>query len=281
MKRATIYIAATLLATGAVATYATTPDAESATERAMLVQPYAEMDDSKQMLLFLSQAERLVAKGDDAFAKMHLNEALSAAARLPSSPRPASNAIHRVTLVTLRDGTLERQMLLVQPSNITEPLSFSPDALPVDTQDITGAQVVYVKPAWNKADLLVSLNKALRAIETGKQTAVTPEFNKLHAMLIEGNEHAVSDRRAAQDHVALARMLLQLGAYDAAKQALAGADTHIVNVAEKRDASPKRFEEIATMRNEMAEVNKVIERNDPSAFQTLDAKLEKWWNALS
>lgn len=281
MKRATIYIAATLLATGAVATYATTPDSHTASAAAMQVRPYAGMSDSKQMLLFLSQAERLVAKGDDAFAKMHLNEAMSAAARLPASPDNASSDIHRLTLVSLRDGTLERQLLLMQPTNITEPLSFSPDALPIDKQTITKAEVLYVKPGWKKSDLLVGMNKALRAIETGKSNAITPEFNKLHREIIEGNEHAVSERRAAQDNVALARMLLQAGAYDAAKQALAKADTHIANVADNHDASPKRFEEIATMRNEMASVNKAIERNDPSAFKTLDAKLEKWWAALS
>lgn len=281
MKRATIYIAATLLATGAVATYATTPSAETTEQvREMQVAPYAGMSDSKQVLLFLSQAERLVSKGDDTFAKMHLNEAMSAAARLPASPQ-ASDHIHRVTLVTLRDGTLERQLMLMQPANITEPLSFSPEALPVDKKTITKAEVVYIQPAWNKADVLVGLNKAMRAIETGKSNAVTPEFNKLHELLITDNKHNVSERRAAQDNVALARMLLQAGAYDAAKQALANADTHISNVAENNDASPKRFEEIATMRNEMADVSKVIERNDPSAFKTLDAKLEKWWNALS
>lgn len=63
LKKVTIFCAAALLTTGAVATYATTPDAYSSTEtRQLQLAPYAELSNSKQVLMFLSQAESLVYK---------------------------------------------------------------------------------------------------------------------------------------------------------------------------------------------------------------------------
>ena len=285
LKRTTIYFAATLIATGAVATYATatTPTPQSTEQvRNLDVAPYANLTNSKQLLLYVSQAERLVQKGDRTFAKMHLNEALSMAARLPSSPGTQEDSnIYRVTMVSLNDGTVQRQLMLAQPSNITEALNFSPDAIPVAKNNIADADVKYITSKWEKSKILVTLNNALRAIEMGKTNEVQAQFAKLHDLLIVDNTHTVSPRRAAQDNVALARVLLQAGAYDAAKLALARADTSIQAVAKDNSASSKRFEEIAIMRNEMADVHKVIERNEPDSYKKLDAKLEKWWNALS
>lgn len=283
MKRATIYLAATLLATGAVATYATTPDQPTTQQtRNLQVAPYAGLSNNKRMLLFMSQAERLVLKGDSTFAKMHINEALSAAARLPSSPDANdNNAVYRMTILTMMDGTHERQLMLVQPSNINDRLRFSSDALPEDGKKITKAEVHYISGNWDKAALLIGLNNVLRFIETGKDNAVTPEFNQLHAQLLDNTEHTVSERRAAQDNISLARTLLQVNAYDAAKLALAKADEHVQHVAKENDDSPKRFEEIATIRNEMADVGKAIERREPATFKLMDAKLEKWRKVLS
>lgn len=280
MKKATIFCAAALLATGAVATYATTPDAYSSTERHQLqLAPYAELSNSKQVLMFLSQAESLVYKGDSTFAKMHINEALSAAARLPSSSKADERkSVHRVTVITLQDGTVTREILMVQPDNITTPLSFAPESLPTEQYTVSKAEVHYIKADWDKEHLLVSLNQLLRNIEKGK--TVSADFAALHMQLLEDNARAVSDRRAAQDNIALARALIRAKAFEPAKQAMARADTHIKQMADRRDL-PKRFEDIATMRNEMATVNTTIERNEPAAFKELDQKMEKWWNLLS
>jgi hypothetical protein len=279
LRKTTIYVATALLATGAVATYATTPvNGSAASTPTLEMSPYAEINDSKKLLLFVSQAERLIFRDDYSFAKMHLNEAMNAASRLSAN---AEEGLYRVTLVKVMDGTRERQLVLVQPTNITEPLSFSPDALPADKKTVASASVRYISPNWDKATLLTTLSKTLHAIETGKKNAVDPELAQLHAAILKGNEQSVSDRRAAQDNVALARALLQAGAYDAAKLALVQADTHIKKIAAQKHSSPKRFEDIAHIRNEMASVNEVIERKEPSAFKALDAKLEKWWNSLS
>lgn len=280
IKRTTIYFAAALLATGGMATYATTPSAATTQTQEFSATPYMQLSNSQQVLVFMSQAEQLVTKGDSTFAKMHLNEALSAASRLPLNGSAESNAIHRVTLVTVKDGTLERQMLIAEPGSIREPLSISSAALPSKKDSITHAEVHYISNNWDKSALLVGLNNVLRAIETGKTNMVVPEFNRLHTELLEDNERQVSDRRAAQDNVALARALLQVGAYDTAKQALARADEHIGNIAQNREA-PERLADIAAMRNEIADVNKTIDRHEPNMLKTIDAKLEKWWNALS
>lgn len=280
LKKATIFCAAALLATGAVATYATTPESYSSEEvRELSLAPYANLSNSKQTLMFISQAESLVFKGDSTFAKMHINEALSTAARLPSSPDANDlREVHRVAVITLMDGAVEREYLLVQPDNITTPLNFNPENLPLDTYQISKTEIQYVHPKWNKEQLLVSLNKMLRDIESGKN--VSAGFDKLHAMLLEDNAETVSDRRAAQDNIALARALIRAKAYEPAKAAMARADEHIAALA-KDKRSPKRFEDIATMRNEMATVGTDIERNEPAAFQELDQKFEKWWNLLS
>lgn len=280
LKKVTIFCAAALLTTGAVATYATTPDAYSSTEtRQLQLAPYAELSNSKQVLMFLSQAESLVYKGDSTFAKMHINEALSAAARLPSSSGiDEQRNIHRVVVMTMQDGTVERQMIVVQPDNITTPLNFAPDVLPTEQYTIAKADIHYVKANWNKEQLLVSLNQLLRGIEKGK--TVSSDFAALHSQLLEGNGHDVSDRRAAQDNIALARALIRAKAFEPAKQAMARADTHIEGLSNRKDL-PKRFEDIATIRNEMATVDAAIERNEPAGFQELDLKMEKWWNRLS
>lgn len=90
----------------------------------------------------------------------------------------------------------------------------------------------------------------------------------------------MSDRRAAQDNIALARALIRAKAFEPAKQAMARADTHIEGLSNRKDL-PKRFEDIATIRNEMATIDAAIERNEPAGFQELDLKMEKWWNLLS
>lgn len=281
---AILYVAVALIATGGVATYATTPNTPTAEEAKVSTEysPYAEISNSKKMLLFISQAERLIFKGDRTFAKMHINEAINTASLLPDSIDAATtDTIHRITLIKLLDGTRESQMMVAQNSNITEPLQFSSEFLPADKKQITSAEVHYISSHWDKAALLASLNKILRAIETGKNNAIIPELNHMHNLLLTNNERAVSHRRAAQDNVTLARALLQADAFSAAKSALAQANNHIKKIADQKDASPKRFEEIAEIRNQMAEVTKVIERKEPSTFKVLDKKLGKWWDALS
>lgn len=280
MKKATIFCAAALLATGAVATYATTPDAYSSEEvRELSLAPYADLSNSKQTLMFISQAESLVYKGDSTFAKMHINEALSTAARLPSSPDAADlREVHRVAVITMMDGSVEREFLLVQPENITTPLTFTADKLPLDSYEISKTDIRYIQPDWNKEKLLVSLNQMLRDIESGKSVSAT--FDELHAMLLGNEAESISNRRMAQDHIALARALIRAKAYEPAKAAMARADEHIAAMAQDKH-SPKRFEDIATMRNEIATVGTDIERNEPAAFQELDQKFEKWWNLLS
>lgn len=280
---ATVYMAFALIVTGAVATYATAPATHTPEKiRELEVSPHAAASDSKKMLLFISQAERLIFEGDYTFAKMHINEAIRAAAQLPATPYAADTEfIHRVTLLRYLDGTYERQMLFAQPTEITRRLTFPPDALAVDNKKITAAEVHYISSHWDKAALLTALNKTLHAIETGKNNAVTPELHHLHRLLLQGNDRPVSDRQAAQDNVAVARALLQVNAFSAAKLALGRSDLHIRNMIVQKEASPQRFEEIALIRNEMAEVTKVIEQREPGVFKMLDAKLEEWWDALS
>lgn len=280
IRRLTIFCAAALLTTGAVAT-ATTPESYSDNEaREMSIAPYAGLSNSKQVLTFLSQAENLVYQGDSTFAKMHLNEALSAAARLPSSPNSEKNQqLHRVTLITMMDGTVERQYLDVQPDNIIAPLKLNAKNLPLDSYKITKAEVHYVRADWDKEHLLVSMNKLLRDIEKGKP--VSGEFKGLHEHLLTHQKQDISDRRAAQDNIALARALIKAKAYEPAKTAMKTANSHIRNIAEEDSSAPQRLEDIATMRNEMESVNSTIERNEPAAFKELDVKMEKWWNALS
>lgn len=280
IRRATIFCAAALLTTGGVATYATTPESFSdGMPQELAIAPYAGMSGSKQLLLFLGQAESLVYKGDSTFAKMHINEALSAAARLPSSSKADRREaqLHRVTLVTLRDGTITRELLVMQPENITAPLDFAPGILPGDRYKVTAAQVHYVNADWNKERILIALNHILRGIEKGK--AVSSDFDELHELLLKDNEHTVSDRRAAQDNIALARALIRAKAYKPAKAAMARADEHIKQLADGKDA--KRFEDIATIRNEIESVNATIERNEPAALKELDRKMAEWWNLLS
>lgn len=279
MRRATIFCAAVLLTTGGVATYATTPSGlEEERQKLLSITPYAELSSGKQLLLFVSQAESLVYKGDRTFAKMHINEALSAAARLPSKGQKDEEQLHRLTILTLADGAIERQLMVVQPENINAPLSFPVGILPEDYA-ISRAEVQYVHAGWNKEKLLITLNALLRGIEKGKNVSV--DFAPLHAMLLDGHAKDVSARRAAQDHIALARALIHARAYEPAKAAMTRAQKHIDRMADSKDSSPQRFEDIATIRNEMESVNNVIERDDPGGFRELDKKMEQWWNLLS
>lgn len=280
IKTFTISCATVLLTTGAIATHATTPEAyRTAETHHTVISPYAQMSDGKQVLMFLSQAQSLVYKGDSTFAKMHINEALNATSRLSSSSAArAQQDIHRVTLLHLRDGTVKRQLLLVQPEGLTVPLDFPADAVPTDQYRIAKAEVHYLKPEWDKEQLLVALNRVLRGIEKGK--AVSSEFTTVHDILLKSSHHAISDRHAAQDHIALARALIRVQAYRSAREAIAQADSHIERLANDK-SQPKRFEDIAAMRNEMATVNTAIERNEPGAFKGLDEKLAKWWDVLS
>jgi tetratricopeptide (TPR) repeat protein len=291
IRHFTICFASALLATGAIGThantYAITPAAASAqSDTPRMMPPYASLDNHRQVLLFISQAERLAANGDTTFAKMHINEALAATARLPAGKSAVSetdtdNSLHRITLLSVTDGTLERQLLLAQANAITEPLRFSMDDLPLQAGSITDAEVYYLTGQWNKAALTDALNKALRTIETGKHNAVIPVFGALHATLLETAEQTVPPRRLAQDNVALARALLKLGAYEAAQNALTRADEHIAIISGEPHLSPTQFSDIASIRNEMADIQRLITRREPDMLKTIDEQLKKWWNALS
>lgn len=228
-----------LLATGGVATYAAAPDSyKSKTVPSNLAAiRQAGMSDGARLLLYASLAERMIYRGDYVFATAHLHAAMTSAARLPITQparQPAPFNIFRIALLTLKDDNTERQILIAEPVDLAEPLNFSPEALPLSRYNIRNAEIYYLSGnGWDKTAILTQLQRISATLEmskwqeSGKRNRISEAFAPLHELLLASDSYPVSPRRAAMDEIALARALLQLQAYDAAKGALSRADVHI------------------------------------------------------
>lgn len=270
-----------LLATGGVATYATAPD--SYRSKPVHSKPAAirraGMSDGARLLLYTSLAERLIYRGDYAFATAHLHAAMTSAARLPvalPARQPDPFNIFRIALITLKNDTAERQILMAEPADLTEPLNFSPEALPLSRYNIRNAEIYYLSGnGWDKTAILTQLQRISATIEmskwqeSGKRNRISEAFTPLHELLLASDSYPVSPRRAAMDEIALARALLQLQAYDAAKGALSRADVHIRQL--HRNDLPEINPEIADSVHNMGGKN----------GDRLDRQLAHLWETLS
>lgn len=277
----TVACAGLLLATGGVATYATAPDSYGGkTAHPDPTIQQADMSNGARLLLYTSLAERLIYRGDYEFAATHLHAAMSSASRLPairSVEASPSSSIFRVTLIALQDNTTEREILIAEPMDLTEPLDFSPEALPLSRYSIRNAEIHYLTGnGWNKAAILSQLQNISSTLEmskwqeASKRTRVSESFTSLHALLLEAHSYPVSSRRAAMDEIALARALLQLQAYDAAKNALSKADLHIQRL---------HNEDLMSISSEIADTLHVMDGK--TAGNRLDKQLAQLWKTLS
>lgn len=282
--------AGALLATGGVATYATAPDAYKAhaykaqTSSGPSAIHQAGLSNGARLLLYTSLAERLIYRGDYDFAAAHLNAAMTSAARLPTKEKPAPFNIFRIALITLQDDAAERQILIAEPTDLAEPLNFSPEALPLSRYSIRNAEIYYLTgDGWDKAAILTQLQHIAGAVgmgklqESGKPTRVSEDFASLHELLLATHAYPVSARRAAMDEIALARALLQLQAYDAAKGALSRADGHIQRL--HNNDLVGISSEIANALQNMDV--KQIKNDEKTPRNALDKQLAHLWETLS
>lgn len=239
-----------------------------------ITQDYAETVASQRMLLHIRDAQRMVAENNMERAEAHLYYAITAAASLSSSPNKVI-PIHRISIFSVQDeeGKLT-PVLYVSEASLTQPMA-AKQVVSGSMGSITHAEIKYLAGKWHKSDLMPLLASLQHKAENG--SLKLHHFQPLFAALYTSEITRIPSRQKAQDHLALARLLMVNHAHVPAETALADARKYIQamtqtpnTVVVSKDALRELMGEIQT-----------FEKNKLSEGETMDLQMAEWMQKLS
>ncbi len=151
----------------------------------------------------------------------------------------------------------------------------------IERGDIEDAEVKYVRLHINSSKLLHELNEARNELTAGDfDSARDQVLDAQTAMFFEFDAARVPEI-VAKDHVSLARFMVKAAEYEGAKEALQSAEKAMISLKLDVDGAGRTAPDVASIREEMKEVEQLLEKRDPSLAQQIDARLEAWWSELS
>lgn len=147
--------------------------------------------------------------------------------------------------------------------------------------EVEDADIKYVRLYINKTKLLHELNEAQAELaDNDFDSARDQVLDAQQAMFFEF-DGSQPPKIVAKDHVALARYMVKIAEYEGAKEAIRSADMAMIDLNVDMGLEGKAAADVNKIRKDMKELEKLIERRDPSLAQQIDNKLESWWNELS
>lgn len=228
----------------------------------------------------LNYARVALAMTNAPLAKQHITEAqrLLGAIRL-SNPEQLQMANVGAGRVTYKD-TENKFYYPVQTGPILIEKTKQGPITNREALAVTDAEIAYVTLDFrdNEADKLLA--KALQEIDSEDLKGAQTDLGKLMDKVVHTDNSEVSmplDR--ARDNIALARSFIVMENYDGARFALKHADKALDEM-EKDQRYTSRRDALGTLRQDVAALNKNVQKNDPSTWRKADKKMNEWWTNL-
>lgn len=144
---------------------------------------------------------------------------------------------------------------------------------------VTDADIVYLTLDLSGDRVEVFLAAAEKALTTGDLKEADKQLARLTDAVVTVDSKIKRPADKAQDNIALARNFLAMKNYDGARYALVHAD-EALNAMQSNDVYKDRHKDIAVMRQDVVDIQKVITKKDPTLLQSADKRLSQWWTEL-
>lgn len=144
---------------------------------------------------------------------------------------------------------------------------------------VTDADIVYLSLDLSGDRVEVFLAAAEKALTMGDLKEADKQLARLTDAVVTVDSKIKRPADKAQDNIALARNFLAMKNYDGARYALVHAD-EALNAMQSNDVYKDRHKDIAVMRQDVVDIQKVITKKDPTLLQSADKRLSQWWTEL-
>lgn len=144
---------------------------------------------------------------------------------------------------------------------------------------VSDADVVYLTLDLSGDAAAMYLDKADTALNSNALKDASNQLAHLTESVVTVDSRASMPGDKARDNIALVRSFVRAKNYDGARYALKHADEALDEM-QRSDVYKTYHQDIALMRKDVAALQMVITKKDPTMLQEADTKLTKWWTEL-
>lgn len=145
---------------------------------------------------------------------------------------------------------------------------------------VTDADIVYLTLDLTGNSAETQLVEAEAAIKVNNLKLADEHLAKLTEAVVTVDSKVSMPSVKARDNIALARNFITGKNYEGASYALKHADDALDEM-QKDNNNKARLADIATMRNDVRNLQEYIAKKDPNMIQKANAKMDKWWKDLN